>query len=441
MANDPSDARPAGARHVPRDVLSSLYGRIRSATTALCEPLSSEDLVVQSMPDASPTKWHLAHTTWFFETFVLGPGVPGYTPFHPAFAVLFNSYYQGVGPQFPRPRRGVLSRPTVAEVMAYRRHVDEAMERLFRERPEAAFAELGPRIELGLHHEEQHQELIVTDLKHMLAQNPLDPVYRERPARPGGAEAGRAGRFGPTTPGGVVEIGVDPRKTGGIDRGEGFFFDNEAPKHKVYADSFQLARRLVTAGEYLAFIEDGGYGRPDLWLSEGFAAVRAEGWEAPLYWRRDDGAWTMATLAGRRPVDRDEPVCHVSYYEADAFARWAGARLPREDEWEIVAAAAPVAGNFLEHGLFHPAPATESEQAITQLFGDVWEWTASAYLPYPGFQPLPGALGEYNGKFMSGQMVLRGGSCATPRRHIRATYRNFFPPQARWQFSGIRLAR
>lgn len=433
-------ARP---HHLSREALRADYAKIRSTTVSLCETLAPEDYVIQSMPDASPVKWHLAHTTWFFETFVLPEATPGYAPFHPRFAVLFNSYYQGVGPQFPRPRRGLLSRPTVAEVHAYRRHVDDAMGRLFETLPDARFREIAPRIQLGLHHAEQHQELIVTDLKHLFAQNPLDPVYRPRLAPPPRAPV--PGGFGRDDPGGLFEIGTG---------GDHFFFDNESPVHKVYASPYRLGRRLVTAGEYLDFMADGGYARPDLWLSEGWAAVQAGGLRAPLYWREDDGAWTMMTLAGRREVDRDEPVCHVSYYEADAYARWAGARLPREDEWERaardVAASGPIAGNFLEGGHFHPAPAVDPappgatprpDAPPMQLFGDVWEWTASAYLPYPGFEPLPGALGEYNGKFMSGQMVLRGGSCATPARHIRPSYRNFFPPSARWQFSGIRLAQ
>ncbi|MFO0588017.1 MAG: ergothioneine biosynthesis protein EgtB [Polyangiaceae bacterium] len=452
----------ATERTFSREALAADYRRIRGATLALCETLTTEDYVVQSMPDASPTKWHLAHTTWFFETFVLTVAQPSYAVFHPEFAVLYNSYYQAVGPQFPRARRGMLSRPTVREVREYRAHVDGAVERLFREASEAAFHEVAARVELGLHHEEQHQELIVTDLKHMLAQNPLDPVFRPRPReatrsatpaaagqRSQGVRPGQEEAFGPRIEAGVIETGT---------HGEGFFFDNEGPRHRSWVEAYRLGRRLVTAGEYLEFIEDGGYSRPDLWLSDGFAAVRAEGWQAPLYWRRDDGGWSMFTLSGRRPVDPEEPVCHVSYYEADAFARWAGARLPREEEWEHVAERAPTTGNFVEQGLFHPAPANghpapaggqrpaasppaRDSHPHEQLFGDVWEWTASAYLGYPGFEPLPGAIGEYNGKFMSGQMVLRGGSVATPARHIRATYRNFFPPSARWQFSGIRLAR
>jgi ergothioneine biosynthesis protein EgtB len=417
-----------------REGLRADYARVRGATEALCETLSAEDMVVQSMPDASPVKWHLAHTTWFFETFVLGEALAGYAVFHPEFAVLFNSYYQGVGPQFPRSRRGLLSRPSVAEVGDYRRHVDRAMAALFASLPEDRFAELAARIELGLNHEEQHQELIVTDVLHMLAQNPLDPVYRSRAPR---GEPPRAqGGFVPAHPGGVFEIGAS---------GERFCFDNETPTHKVYTDPFQLGRRLVTAQEYHEFMADGGYSRPALWLSEGWGVIQAEGIRAPLYWRDEGGEWTMMTLAGRRPVDPDEPVCHVSYYEADAYARWAGARLPREEEWELVARALPqpqeAHGAFLESGLFHPAPARRTAGVPAQMLGDAWEWTASAYLPYPGFSPLPGALGEYNGKFMSGQMVLRGGSCATPARHVRSTYRNFFPPSARWQMSGIRLAR
>lgn len=427
--------------HLSREKLRADYARVRSNTVSLCETLVPEDYVIQSMPDASPVKWHLAHTTWFFETFVLPQADAGYSPYHPQFAVLFNSYYQGVGPQFPRPRRGVLSRPTTAEVHAYRRHVDDAMNRLFETLPDARFAGLAPRIQLGLHHAEQHQELIVTDLKHLFAQNPLDPVYRPRitPRRGARSPAGFTREY----EGGVHEIGTG---------GDHFFFDNESPVHKVYSDPYLLGRQLVTAGEYLDFMRDGGYARPDLWLSEGWNMVRTEGWAAPLYWREDGGAWTMMTLSGRRPVEPDEPVCHVSYYEADAYARWAGARLPREDEWERaaieVAASGPLTGNLLDDGVFHPAPAIAAPApadrpppAPLQMFGDVWEWTASAYLPYPGFEPLPGALGEYNGKFMSGQMVLRGGSCATPARHIRPSYRNFFPPSARWQFSGIRLAK
>jgi ergothioneine biosynthesis protein EgtB len=331
-----------------RETLQSVYARTRATTAALCEPLSPEDHVVQSMPDASPAKWHLAHTTWFFETFVLGEAFPSRPPFHPEFAVLFNSYYQGVGPQFPRPRRGLLSRPGTAEVMAYRAQVDARMADLFASLPEARFADLAPRIELGLNHEEQHQELLLTDLKHLFAQNPLDPVYAPRrpPAEPPRAPGAPSG-FGPSHPGGVLEIGAS----------EGaFFFDNEAPTHKVYSDPFQLGRQLVTCGEYLAFMRDDGYRRPDLWLSEGWSAVQADRWTAPLYWREDPAGWTLMTLAGRRPVDPDEPVCHVSFYEADAFARWAGARLPREDEWEVAARAAPVEGNLLETGTLHPAP-------------------------------------------------------------------------------------
>jgi len=429
MASSTPPPRPATSS---REALRADYGHIRAATRGLCEPLSPEDYVVQSMPDASPAKWHLAHTSWFFETFVLSVALPGFTPHHPQYAVLFNSYYQVVGPQHPRAHRGLLTRPTVAEVMAYRSHVDDAMDRLFATLPEARFQRVAGAIELGLHHEEQHQELLLTDLSHLFAQNPLDPVYRPR-AKPSEATGVPAG-FTPGAAGGVVEIGAT---------GERFSFDNEGPRHKVFVDAFELGSRLVTAGEYREFIEDRGYERADLWLSEGWSLTRSEGWRAPLYWRRDQGGWSMMTLAGRRPLAPDEPVCHVSFYEADAYARWAGARLPREEEWEVVAARSQLQGHFLEHGRFHPAPASSppSATAPAQMFGDAWEWTASAYLPYSGFAPLPGALGEYNGKFMSGQMVLRGGSCATPQRHIRTTYRNYFPPAARWQFSGIRLAK
>ncbi|MBK8256550.1 MAG: ergothioneine biosynthesis protein EgtB [Polyangiaceae bacterium] len=423
-----------------RETLRSAYRQVRSTTTRLCEPLSAEDYVVQSMPDASPAKWHLAHTTWFFETFLLQPECPGYKPYHPAFAVLFNSYYQGVGPQFSRPRRGLLSRPTVEEVLNYRREVDRAMDELFTDLPSDHFAEIAPRIELGINHEEQHQELLCTDLLHMFAQNPLDPEYQSSARWTPAKEHPFA--WSPEFDAGLWEIGA---------QGSHFFFDNEGPRHKVYTEAFQLGNRLVTAGEYLNFINDGGYTTPSLWLSEGWAAVNTNGWSAPLYWNKSaDGEWTMMTLMGRVPVDKHRPVCHVSHFEADAYARWAGARLPLESEWERAAhfiesqiqpQKTSIVGNFLDSGLLHPTSPSNSTSPIAQLFGDTWEWTASAYLPYPGFQPAAGAIGEYNGKFMSNQMVLRGGSCATPQRHIRTTYRNFFPSSARWQFAGIRLAK
>ena len=413
-----------------RSDLRARYQAVRGATRALCEPLSPEDCAAQSMPDASPAKWHLAHTTWFFETFVLERAQPGYRPFHAAFRVLFNSYYNSVGEQHPRPRRGLLTRPALDEVQAYRDHVDEHVAKLFEN--QAVDPELVARIVLGLAHEEQHQELILTDVKHLFSCNPLDPAYRRTPEAPRAALAPLEWRGFDE---GVRWIG---------DGGPGFAFDNEGPRHRRFVERFEIASRPVTNGEFAAFVEDGGYARPELWLADGWAAVQERGWRAPLYWRRVAGGFRTLTLGGVRPLREDEPVCHVSFYEAEAYARWAGARLPGEAEWEVAAQALPVAGNFVESGLLHPAPAGAAQRpggAPAQLFGDVWEWTASGYAPYPGFRPPPGALGEYNGKFMSNQLVLRGGSCVTPRSHVRATYRNFFHPHQRWQFSGIRLAR
>jgi ergothioneine biosynthesis protein EgtB len=379
------------------------------------------------MPDASPTKWHLAHTTWFFETFVLEPARPERPPFDPRFRFLFNSYYNAVGPQYARPERGLLSRPSLDEVLAYRAAIDEALlEWLDGAGPRDS--ELLARVELGIQHEQQHQELILTDAKHALGRNPLRPAYRVLPEPPR-AEA-PALRFEPFAEG-VRSVGH---------AGPGFAFDNEAPRHRLLLPAFELASRCVTNGEYLGFLDDGGYERPELWLSDGWAWREAEDVCAPLYWERVDGAWTTFTLAGPRALRAEEPVVHVSFYEAAAFAEWSGARLPTEHEWEVAAAGAPVEGNFLEGGRLHPAPAPAGPRAA-QLFGDVWEWTRSDYAPYPGFRPSAGALGEYNGKFMCNQRVLRGGSCATPASHVRASYRNFFPPTARWQFSGIRLAK
>jgi len=413
------------------DVLAEHYRRVRELTDSLSRPLATEDMVVQSMPNASPTKWHLAHTTWFFETFVLAQNLPGYEPFDPAFGFLFNSYYNAVGPQHARPRRGVLSRPTVEEVQRYRQYVDDAMRRLF-SAVEAALPEgLAPVVELGINHEQQHQELLLTDIKHAFGANPLYPVYavREREPEAPGSELG------------WVEIEAGVRRIG--HGGDAFCFDNEGPAHRVFLEAFALADRLATCGEYLAFVEDGGYERPDLWLSAGWDVARERGWEAPLYWQRGQDGWSLMTLAGLLPLRPHEPVCHVSFYEADAFARWAGARLPTEFEWEVATGSLAPEGNFVESGRFHPAaaPAATAASKLRQMFGDVWEWTGSQYRPYPGYRPPAGALGEYNGKFMSNQFVLRGGSCATPGAHIRPTYRNFFPPDARWQFSGIRLAR
>jgi ergothioneine biosynthesis protein EgtB len=416
----------------PRE-LAGRFARVRGFTEALARPLSPEDCGLQSMPDASPTKWHLAHTTWFFEALVLGPG--GEPPFDPAFGYLFNSYYEAIGPRHARPRRGMLSRPSFAEVLAYRADVDRRVISLLDRLADGRDDEIRSLVDLGLHHEQQHQELILTDIKHALGENPLHPAYRAAPRRPEPLPQpapGRAELAWIDHPGGLCSIGH---------AGPGFAFDNEEPRHRVHLTPFRLADRLVTSGEVMEFIADRGYERPELWLSDGWAAARADGWGAPLYWEIGGGAPRIFSLDGLRPIDPCEPACHLSYYEADAIARWAGARLPTEAEWEVVAASAPLRGNFVESGLLHPRPAPPREGAPRQLFGDVWEWTASAYLPYPGYRAWEGAVGEYNGKFMSGQMVLRGGSCATPETHARATYRNFFPPGARWQFSGLRLAR
>ena len=413
-------------KDVRAELLES-YRSVRRMTESLCEPLEIEDYVIQSMPDASPAKWHLAHTSWFFETFVLAKGMPEYRPLDPRYRYLFNSYYYAVGPMHARPERGLISRPTVEEVYAYRRHVDEAMDRFLRDADPPAVEPFLSVISLGLNHCQQHQELLLTDLKHAFGKNPLLPAYRKQPTLEAGDAAPlRWVAFGE----GVREIGH---------KGEGFAFDNESPRHRVFAAPFQLGHRLVTNGEYLAFMREGGYERPELWLSDGWNARLEENWIAPLYWLKGEPGWQQFTLGGLRELHPAEPVCHVSYYEADAYARWAGARLPTEAEWEIAAEDVPVSGQFLESGRHHPR-ATGEERSLTQLFGDAWQWTQSAYSAYPGYEPLKGELGEYNGKFMSGQMVLRGASCATPRSHARRTYRNFFPPRMRWQFVGIRLA-
>ena len=400
------------------------YVDVRRRTEAICAPLTAEDHGVQPFVDASPPKWHLAHTTWFFEVFLLKAFVPGYVPFHPSFEFLFNSYYEGVGARFARPRRGTLSRPGLDEVRAYRAHVDKAMGCLLATGDQKAIG----RIALGLHHEQQHQELIITDVKGNLGTNPLRPAYR--PAPPETTSDAPPLAF-VDIPGGVVQIGANAQ--------DGFCFDNELPRHKVWLEDFALADRLVTNAEYAQFIAAGGYDEPALWLADGWAWARANHVRAPMYWRRQDGEWLEYRLDGERPLAASAPVTHVSYFEADAYARWAAARLPTEAEWEHAANGVGLAGNFAAGGL-HPEPARNSG-AVAQLFGDCWEWTASAYAPYPGFRPLSGALGEYNGKFMSGQQVLRGGSCATPPGHMRASYRNFFYPKDRWQFTGIRLAR
>ncbi|RKJ97061.1 ergothioneine biosynthesis protein EgtB [Alicycliphilus denitrificans] len=410
------------------------YAAVRAATEALAQPLSAEDCCVQSMPDASPAKWHLAHTTWFFETFILEAHEEGFRPFDPAYRVLFNSYYQGVGRQHPRPQRGLLTRPPLATVLAYRADVDARMQRLLgRGAPPAG---LGALLELGLQHEQQHQELFVTDVKHLLWCNPLWPAYRDAPVPPPPGRAGAAQAGWRRFDGGLVEIGH---------AGEGFAFDNELPRHAVYLRPYELATRLVTNADYLAFMADGGYRDPAHWLAEGWDWCCSQQVAHPMYWRRDEGGWSEFTLAGGRPLAPLQPVAHLSYYEADAYARWAGARLPTEAEWEAAAARADGVeqGHFADSGALHPRPAPPPAQggALQQMFGDVWEWTRSSYAPYPGFSPAPGAVGEYNGKFMVNQYVLRGGSCATPAGHARASYRNFFPTGARWQFTGLRLAR
>jgi ergothioneine biosynthesis protein EgtB len=414
-----------------RAVRLARYETVRGFTERLCEPLSTEDYVVQTTESVSPTKWHLAHVSWFFETFLLEPWLDGYEPLDEAYAYLFNSYYVQAGERHCRDRRGWITRPSVEEVYEFRRYVDRHMRRLLDEADrEILRDEIVPRLEIGLHHEQQHQELLLTDIKHVFGVNPLRPAYREDAAGAGGeAPPLRWVDFD----GGLVAIGHD---------GDGFCFDNETPRHREYLEPYRLASRLVTCGEFLEFMEDDGYQRPELWLSDGWAAVRENEWTEPFYWERDDGRWRLHTLGGMRDVREDEPVCHVTYFEADAFARWAGARLPTEAEWEAAAQHQPVRGNFVNDDDLHPRPASEDDSGpVLQLYGDVWEWTRSQYSPYPGYEPLPGALGEYNGKFMCGQYVLRGGCCATPQSHIRATYRNFFYPPQRWQFGGVRLAR
>ena len=402
-------------------VTTAGYQGVRDLTELLSAPLSPEDQTVQSMPDVSPTKWHRGHTSWFFETFLLSSELPGYSPFHPAVSYLFNSYYEAVGTRHPRAERGVITRPGIEEVAAYRRAVDAAMHELLEHPPAPPIEAL---VELGLHHEQQHQELLLMDIKHVLSCNPLQPAYRESDTRHATPRA--AGWI--QHPGGHVEVGH---------HGEGFAFDNESPRHRVWLEPFAIAERAVTCGEWLAFVDDGGYRRPDLWLSDGWATVQASEWQAPMYWERDGGGWSVFTLGGRRPLLPSEPVCHVSYYEADAYARWAGVRLPTEAEWEVVARGCPPESTF-DLAVLHPRAQPASAGPFTS---GVWEWTSSAYLPYPGYEAPEGAVGEYNGKFMVNQHVLRGGSCVTPPGHLRTTYRNFFPPAARWPFTGLRLAR
>jgi len=408
------------------------FGKVRADSEQLACGLTAEDWMLQSMPDASPVKWNLAHTSWFFETFILQVHAPGYSLFHPKFGYLFNSYYNQVGKMHPRPNRGMISRPSAGDVLRFRRHVDDAVMRLVETAPDEVIDEIAPLMALGLAHEEQHQELLLTDLKHGLFQNPLLPGAYEEPSHDDGTAGGQPDLAWERMEGGLCEIGSSR---------DGFAFDNEGPRHKVYLHPFELANRPVTNRDYLAFMRDGGYDNPVHWLSDAWETVRGEGWRAPLYWREADGAWLEYTLFGERPLRLDAPVCHVSFYEAAAYASWAEARLPTEFEWEAAASLFPLEGRFLKDGApTAPRPAA-GDARLRQLFGDVWEWTASPYVAYPGYAPPSGAIGEYNGKFMSGQMVLRGGSCATPEGHLRLSYRNFFPPAARWQFSGLRLAR
>lgn len=418
--------------------LSDRYPQVRQLSEQICQPLAVEDYVIQTMPDVSPPKWHLAHTTWFFETFLLTPYLKHYEAFHPKYGYLFNSYYEAVGQRHPRPQRGWLSRPSVEDIYRYRDYVDQAMQQLIAEQLGNVAVE--NLITLGLHHEQQHQELLFTDLKHILANNPLQPAYRELEHSPDPAKKKSQSRTKAETwldyPGGLYPIGF----AGDTSAREIFAFDNESPQHQVYLQDYYLAARLVTNGEYLAFIQAGGYENSEYWLSEGWATIHQAQWQAPLYWEQIDGSWWVMTLAGMQPLRENEPVCHVSFFEADAFARWSGQRLPTEAEWEVAATSVPVQGNLLHTNRLHPVAASGATRP-DQLYGDVWEWTQSAYLPYPGFKAAAGAIGEYNGKFMCNQMVLRGGSCVTPTDHIRSTYRNFFPPSTRWQFTGIRLAR
>jgi ergothioneine biosynthesis protein EgtB len=430
------------AESSPAENLLARFHEVRNFTARLSDNLAPEDCVVQSMPEVSPTKWHLAHTTWFFETFILKKRVPGYRDAVPEYAYLFNSYYNAAGAMHRRDLRGLISRPTVEETKRYRKSIDADIADLISGADEKSFAEIEPILTLGIHHEQQHQELLITDIKHVFAQNPLYPVFRRRemesdqidPPRDGLAAANihplKFVQFDES----IVEIGHD---------GNGFSYDNEGPRHRALVLPFSLANRLITNGEYLAFMADKAYSRPEFWLSLGWTTVNEQNWRAPLYWIERDGQWWNFTLSGLRRVDPNEPVTHLSYFEADAYANWAGSRLPTEFEWERASANIDIDGNFVETERFHPAAPDKSppDRQLAQMFGDVWEWTRSSYSPYPGYRAGPGALGEYNGKFMCNQYVLRGGSCATSRTHIRKTYRNFFPPDKQWQFTGLRLAR
>jgi ergothioneine biosynthesis protein EgtB len=416
----------AQKRPAPAPAADAEYLATRRRSEVLCAPLAIDDYQVQSVIDASPPKWHLAHVTWFFETFLLKPFLPGYEPLDARYERIFNSYYNTIGPFHPRAQRHTLSRPTVEDVYAYRAHVDAHMSALIENPPDAHARTIGERLVLGVNHEQQHQELLLMDIKRNFFANPLYPVY-------GAGAASESGEAPPASwlafPGGIREIGHG---------GAGFAFDNETPRHKVFLRDYRLASRPVTNGEYLEFIEAGGYQRSDLWLSDGWTAVTERAWRAPLYWVNVDGGWHEFSLSGLHPLDPSLPVCHVSYYEADAYARWRGVRLPSEAEWECAAASEPIEGNFVESGIHHPRAA--ERRSDHQWYGDVWEWTSSSYSAYPGYRPPAGALGEYNGKFMANQYVLRGGCCATPVSHMRASYRNFFYPPDRWPFTGIRLA-
>lgn len=413
-----------------RHKLLDRFKAVRNFFDFLCAPLKTEDYVIQSMPDVSPVKWHLAHTSWFFEAFVLRNALKNYKSLHPQYSYLFNSYYVQAGARFTRADRGLLSRPTVEEVYEYRKYVNGNVTAFIENCSDAQLIEFGPVIEIGIHHEQQHQELMLTDIKHVFSRNPLHPVYADK-------YPGKENFVSPPSfigfDEGIYEIGHP---------GNDFGYDNEFPRHKEFIKSFSMADRLITNREYIDFIDNGGYKNPEIWLSDGFSAVQKEKWQCPMYWELIDGEWWNFKLTGFHKVNLNEPVCHISYYEADAFARWAGYRLPTESEWEIAADDLPLSGNFVEDGNFHPAVLSEKQKtSLKQMYGDVWEWTMSPYIPYPGYRTLPGALGEYNGKFMSNQMVLRGGSCATSLTHIRKYYRNFFYPGSRWQFMGLRLAK
>ena len=447
-ALDSTGSEPSNADRHRQDLHAYLASRQRSID--ICAPLETEDYVIQTMPDVSPPKWHLAHTSWFFETFILAEFEPTYTLYHPQFDTLFNSYYVTHSDPYPRPARGMLSRPTVEQVLAYRAHVDAAMTQLIQDASDSHWQAIQPLLTLGINHEQQHQELMLTDIKNILSINPLQPCYlKHKPAaasNSGNIENDRL-RWS-SYQGGIVETGHD---------GDSFAYDNEGPAHRVYLDNFKLATRCITNGEYIDFIESGGYQQAELWLSDGWSTIHAENWQAPLYWRQVDGEWYYFTFSGLRPVDRDAAVCHVSYFEADAYASWANKRLPTEHEWELAAKQLiqlenAATGNFYEQQQYQPVAVSTcagvnqqdkqqiDKPPVQQMFGDVWEWTASPYIAYPGYKPAQGSIGEYNGKFMSGQMVLRGGSFATAQNHIRATYRNFFYAKDRWQFSGFRLA-